>query len=86
MPMPSEQAAIMIPDGAADMVYLDCADECLAGEIARWLPKIKQGGYLAGSNSGMADYHLKTAELGEPEAVFLDSSWVLAVNKERSRE
>lgn len=89
---PSPQAAAHVEDGSLDLVYIDAMHtqkECEA-DIRAWLPKVRQGGWIAGHD--YATYPgtwmenvvqvipAVRAELGEPDAVFPDSTWLKQVS------
>lgn len=50
VPVTSERAARSFPDGVLDFVYVDGdhRTEEVRGDLARWWPKVKPGGILAG--------------------------------------
>ena len=77
--MPSTDAAGLLPDGVADLIYID-ADHALASVLAdlrAWKPKLRKGGWLCGhdwgNEPGVAPAVLEV--LGEPDAIFSDNSW-----------
>lgn len=57
----SLQAALMLADGIAGLVYLDAdhSEEAVRQDIAAWRRKVKLGGYLAGH-----DYYLEVGDTG----------------------
>jgi predicted O-methyltransferase YrrM len=52
--MPSVEAAATVPDGSADVVFIDADHtyEGCAADVAAWWPKVKPGGYLSGHDWG----------------------------------
>ena len=52
--MTSELATSLFPDSYFDMVYLDARHECkdVYEDIGFWLPKVREGGILAGHDYG----------------------------------
>ena len=63
----SNNAANLIPDDSLDLVYLDARHNTndVLNDVKTWIPKVKQGGYLAGHdiNLGGTVYGLKFAIL-----------------------
>jgi SAM-dependent methyltransferase len=80
--LPSLEAAAQFPDGTFDLVYIDGNHGYLdvLEDIAAWLPKVKEGGLLAGHDYDvLARPGVPRAvqeSLGMPDAVFQDSTWV----------
>lgn len=52
--MPTDEAAEHVEDGWADFVFIDAAHSypAVKGDIAAWLPKVREGGWFGGH-----DYH-----------------------------
>lgn len=65
----SVEAALDIPDNSLDLVYIDASHDMfdVLKDIKAWLPKIKQGGYIAGHdiNLGGTVYGVKFAVIEE---------------------
>lgn len=69
-------------DGSLDLIYIDALHtyEAVKNDIILWIPKLAPGGVIAGH-----DYRRRfkgviravNEELGKPEMVFKDSSWVV---------
>jgi predicted O-methyltransferase YrrM len=82
--MASLEAAGLIADGVADLLYIDADHREEAGfaDIAAWRPKVKPGGWLAGHDyteavSGGGVIRAVNRQFGRPHAVFSDSSWIV---------
>lgn len=79
----SENVCQGIPDGSLDGAYIDSDHryEFTHGEIVRWIPKIRKGGWIAGHdfierpkfNFGVI--RAVKELLGEPDKVYDDTSW-----------
>lgn len=74
-------------DGSLDVVYIDGhhSYEQVTKDIQNYLPKLKNDGFMAGH-----DYHLGAwpevvgaihEQLGEPDKVFNDTTWVKRISK-----
>lgn len=52
----SEVAAARVPDGSADLVYIDANHEYdfVKADIALWFPKVRPGGWIAGHDWDLA--------------------------------
>lgn len=80
--MTSLEAAEQLAGRQFDVVYIDaCHKEwAVRQDIEAWRPMVKPGGLLAGHDHQSKQYPGVTravrALLGEPDAVFADSSWV----------
>jgi hypothetical protein len=82
----SLDAAVRIPDGSLDVVYIDGCHEyaCVVDDIKAWLPKVRPGGVLCGHDYGEQCLDVIRAvddALGKPEKVFQDSSWLFTVRE-----
>ncbi len=80
--MDSLSAATAFPDGHFDLVYIDAGhshDEVVA-DIRAWKPKVRPGGVIAGHDHHPSLPGVVSAvnqELGRPERVFSDFSWMV---------
>lgn len=81
--MTSEEALDAFKDQSVDLVYVDALHTYRGArdDIARYLPKIRPGGWLCGH-----DYQQRFAgvikavdEAGGPDKVFKDTSWAIRV-------
>lgn len=80
----SADASAMFEDGTLDFVYIDALHtyEAVKHDLLLWGPKVKKGGFIGGH-----DYRKKfpgvikavKEELGEPDKVFKDTSWIKEV-------
>lgn len=78
----SEDAVKDFEDKSIDFIYIDALHtyEAVKQDIILWLPKLAPGGIIAGH-----DYRRRfkgviravNEELGKPEKVFVDSSWIV---------
>lgn len=81
--MTSIEAAKLVPDWAADLVYID-ADHfypSVKEDIQAWLPKVKPGGFIGGHDYDDERWRLEVNRavdelLGKPDHVFKDCSWL----------
>lgn len=74
----SVEAAATFDNGKFDLVYIDAGHlyENVMEDIDCWLPKVKQGGFLAGHDY-MRDVEKAVKEsFGEPDKVYANSSWL----------
>ena len=81
----SDEAVFEIPNDFVDFVYIDGLHtyEQVKKDIANYLPKIKNGGFIGGH-----DYHVNwkgvmdaVNENFKVDAIFSDSSWIVQINK-----
>jgi predicted O-methyltransferase YrrM len=80
----SQNVSLTIPDGFADAIYIDSDHhyEFTRDEIARWLPKIRKGGIIAGHDYierpefGFGVIRAVNEVFGKPDKVYEDTSWV----------
>ena len=84
--MSSVLASEAFPPGCLDLVYIDGDHNygAVKKDIAAWLPKIRPGGYIAGHDFGFDQQGVTAAVmecLGEPDAVFCDTSWIRCLSK-----
>lgn len=74
-------------DGSLDVVYIDGdhSYEQVSKDIQNYLPKLKDNGFMAGH-----DYHEDAwpevvravkEQVGEPDEVFMDTTWVKRISK-----
>lgn len=80
----SIEIAALIPDASLDLVYIDANHEYedVCADLQAWRPKVKPGGLLAGHEYSMTWHAVVRAvqeTLGEPDAVFPDTTWVKRV-------
>lgn len=78
----SADASKDFDDESIDFIYIDALHtyEACKSDLLLWLPKLKKGGVIAGH-----DYRRRfkgviravNEELGKPEKVFPDSSWIV---------
>jgi hypothetical protein len=81
--MTGDEAVKRFEDASLDLVYIDGCHtyEAVKNDIQKWLPKIKESGFIAGHDWGFKA--IKKAieeELGSPDKVFSDSSWVFKIS------
>lgn len=52
--LPSIEAAVDVPNGSLDLVFIDAEHtyDAVKADIAAWLPKVRSGGILAGHDYG----------------------------------
>lgn len=86
----SPAAAELFPDASLDLVYIDGDHRFAAvvGDIRAWLPKLKADGWLAGHDFAWRWKGVIKAvwqELGVPERVFQDKSWLIRKPDVRGR-
>ena len=81
--MQSTEAAWYFKDGIADLVYIDAdhQEHSVVADIRAWRPKVRKGGWIAGHDyseevSGGGVIRAVQRELGRPDAVFADWSWI----------
>jgi predicted O-methyltransferase YrrM len=85
----SSKAANFFPDGLFDLVYIDADHryEAVCADIKAWLPKVRNGGKLAGHDFFMLKpiHQAKQAILDtmgrKPDRVYPDSSWEYTINR-----
>jgi predicted O-methyltransferase YrrM len=80
--LPSVDAAKAFPDQSLDFVFLDAAHdyESVGADIEAWLPKIKNGGVIAGHDIGWSGVMRAVGEiLGN--VTIMGTSWVCKVNR-----
>src|SRR5260370_4457258 len=80
----SVDVAASVPDASLDLVYLDGNHEYdeISADVQAWVPKVKPGGLIAGHDYDMQRSGVIRAVLellGEPDAVFPDTTWVKRV-------
>ena len=65
--------------GSLDMVYIDGMHtyDAVVSDINRWLPKVKNGGYIAGHDCYGEVKQAVNDTLGEVAEVFDDGSWII---------
>ncbi len=87
MKMTSVEAAALVADGSLDVVYIDGNHGYLdiQEDIATWLPKLKDGGLIAGHDYEPLERpgvpRAVTERLGKPDALFVDTTWVKRVGR-----
>jgi len=80
----SVEIAATIADQSLDLVYIDANHEYtdMCADLVAWLPKVKPGGLIAGHDYVIEYLGVIRAvheRLGEPDAVFGDTTWVKRV-------
>lgn len=86
LPMRGEEASNMFPDEHFDLVYIDASHgyDDVINDIKTWLPKIKNGGYLAGHDyiEGIDVLYAVNDYFGKTHSItrYPDSSWVIKKN------
>ena len=80
----SLDVARLFPDASVDVVYIDAnhSYDHVVADIVAWLPKIKPGGLIAGHDFDRDRWGVVQGVrqiLGNPDAVFSDSTWVRRV-------
>jgi hypothetical protein len=84
--MRGEEASNMFPDEHFDLVYIDASHwyDDVINDIKTWLPKIKNGGYLAGHDyiEGIDVLYAVNDYFGKTHSItrYPDSSWVIKKN------
>ena len=84
--MRGEEASNMFPDKHFDLVYIDVSHwyADVINDIKTWLPKIKNGGYLAGHDyiEGIDVLYAVNDYFGKTHSItrYPDSSWVIKKN------
>jgi predicted O-methyltransferase YrrM len=84
--MRGEEAAKLFPDGHFDLVYIDASHwyNDVMSDINTWLPKIKNGGYLAGHDyiEGIDVLYAVNDYFGKTHSItrYPDSSWLIKKN------
>jgi hypothetical protein len=87
--MTGDEAVSKFEDKSLDFVYIDGNHqyEAVKNDIQKWLPKIKDTGHIAGHDWTRDDVKKAvTEELGIPEKIFSDSSWVFKVSNLKNEE
>jgi len=81
--MDSLDAASQFAGGSIDMVYIytDHSSEQVEREIAAWLPKIKNSGFIAGHDFNMPTVFNVVTQHFDPTMIeiFNDTSWITSV-------
>ena len=79
----SATAASLFDNHSLDMVYIDGDHSYLSvmEDLSLWINKIKESGWIAGHDYS-SEFHPNVIKavndyLGEPDEVFIDSSWVI---------
>jgi len=77
----SVEAALSVPDGSLDVVYIDAAHDYdnVKADILAWRQKLKAGGVLAGHDYGPhAPGVIKAVDelIGKPSKVYAETTWV----------
>jgi predicted O-methyltransferase YrrM len=84
--MRGDEAVSMFPDEHFDLVYIDASHwyDDVINDINTWLPKIKNGGYLAGHDyhEGVQVFDAVNNFFGKTHSItkYPDSSWVIKKN------
>lgn len=80
----SEVASSEFNNDSLDFVYIDAdhSYESVKKDISYWLPKVKEGGILAGHDYFMDEVKQAVNENFDKVKTFQDSSWSLIVTKE----
>jgi len=81
--MPSAVAAPKFLPNTLDFVYIDGIHTFhgVASDIATWLPKIKEGGFIGGHDYSPKFSGVKKAvgSFHKPDKTFKDTSWIISV-------
>ena len=81
--MDSLDAASQFAGGSIDMLYMDTdhSSEQVEREIDAWLPKIKNGGFIAGHDFNMPTVFNVVTQHFNPTSIeiFNDTSWITSV-------
>lgn len=81
----SDEAYNNFEDKSLDLVYIDSdhSSENVEKEIAMWLPKIKNGGYISGHDFNLPTVFNVVTKYFDPTfiEIFNDTSWIVNVNK-----
>lgn len=81
--MTGNEASLIYPDEHFDLVYIDASHwyDDVINDIKTWLPKIKNGGYLAGHDyhEGVQVFDAVNHFFGKTHAItkYPDSTWVI---------
>lgn len=82
--MTSLEAVKCFTDASLDFVYIDGLHDywSVRNDIRAWLPKIRKGGFIAGHDFWDRVPDVPCAvrdQLREPDLIFRDSSWLIAL-------
>lgn len=78
----SQNAHTLVDDDSLDFIYIDGDHSYMAvkEDIQNYLPKLKKGGLMCGHDYEIGDWNgvvdAVDHTIGEPEKVFMDSSWI----------
>ncbi len=82
----SKSAVELFDDDCFDFIYIDADHtyDSVCQDIQLFLPKLKKGGFIAGHDYDPQGWpevvEAVHAMLGEPDKVFMDTSWIFQIN------